>query len=185
MLLLIFALIAICGLNDAICQGYQKPNPSECHLLCEVCTSTLNATKYILDNEPFLPKILEYLTPICYMLPRRRYREKCRELVEGGAAERIHEWIDHIDPYKYCAAIRLCKHTNSSSDLQATSSCTSEHIEYALTEVLSPEYIDTATKELCSRYAEDVNKCTNVLKMLANMFFKYIFEMQRQLIDFI
>ncbi|CAH8495281.1 unnamed protein product [Heterobilharzia americana] len=93
MLLLIFALIAICGLNDAICQGYQKPNPSECHLLCEVCTSTLNATKYILDNEPFLPKILEYLTPICYMLPRRRYREKCFDCVSGYSFYED-RWID-------------------------------------------------------------------------------------------
>ncbi|VDP72234.1 unnamed protein product [Schistosoma mattheei] len=50
-------------------------DPPDCHFLCELCTSTVNATKYILDNEPFIPKILKNFMPICYMLPQLQYRK--------------------------------------------------------------------------------------------------------------
>nr|CAH8841910.1 unnamed protein product [Trichobilharzia regenti] len=95
-------LIVLCGSNGVIGNEHDqvplvKPKAPQCNLFCEVCTSALNITKYILDNEPFLPIILRYLSPICYFLPERQYREKCSELLDRGVIEKIHHWIDQIN----------------------------------------------------------------------------------------
>ncbi|CAH8496243.1 unnamed protein product [Schistosoma intercalatum] len=83
MLLLISTLMFVVmnvEINSVKCEEYAKKSilntdPPDCHFLCELCTSTVNATKYILDNEPFIPKILKNFMPICYMLPKLQYRK--------------------------------------------------------------------------------------------------------------
>ncbi|CAH8841797.1 unnamed protein product [Trichobilharzia szidati] len=182
MLFEFIALIVLCGSNGVIGDERDQiplvdPKAPACSIFCEVCTSSLNITKFILDNEPFLPIILGYLTPICYMLPEKHYREKCYELFDRGVIEKIHEWLDQINIYDFCSKIWLCNNTISGSSEEP--SCINQHMEYASTYLMNPKYVETASEELCRTYTEDFSECKDTLMMLANNFIK----MQRQLLD--
>ncbi|CAH8841793.1 unnamed protein product [Trichobilharzia szidati] len=177
------ALIVLCGSNGVIGDERDqillvKPKAAESNLFCEFCTSAMNATKYILDTDPLLPYIYKYLDQICDLFPEN-YQEKCHDLVHGGLVEKLHQWIDQIDIYKFCAKVGLCNSTRSSSDSSDELSRINEPIEYALTYLMNPQYVETASEELCRTYAGDFNECKDTLMMLANHFIK----MPRQLLD--
>ncbi|CAH8496215.1 unnamed protein product [Schistosoma intercalatum] len=128
MLLLISTLMFVVmnvEINSVKCEEYAKKSilntdPPDCHFLCELCTSTVNATKYILDNEPFIPKILKNFMPICYMLPKLQYRKICYHLVDGGAVDIIHELVNKINENNFCFHIGLCHNTIPCPNFQKT-----------------------------------------------------------------
>ncbi|CAH8535171.1 unnamed protein product [Schistosoma rodhaini] len=92
----------------------------DCHFLCELCTSTVNATKFILDNEPFIPEILKNFMPICYMLPKLQYRKICYHFVNGGAVDLIHELVNTINENNFCFHLGLCSSTIPCPSFQKT-----------------------------------------------------------------
>ncbi|KAK4469080.1 hypothetical protein MN116_006669 [Schistosoma mekongi] len=121
LLMLIFIVPIVTGFNNVMTEKsiqntVIKSGPSNCHLLCELCTSIVNATKDLLENEQLLPEILNYLTPICYMLPKLQYRQMCYHIVDGG----LTQWISIINDYMFCSYIRLCNNTIPCPDVEDT-----------------------------------------------------------------
>ncbi|KAH8859074.1 hypothetical protein KSF78_0006794 [Schistosoma japonicum] len=119
LLMLIFIVFIVTGFNnvmndESVQSSVLKSGPSDCHLLCELCTSIVNATKDLLENEQLIPEILKKLTPICYMLPKLHYRQVCYHIVNGG----VIDWISKINEYMFCSYIKLCNNTIPCPDFE-------------------------------------------------------------------
>ncbi|CAH8474914.1 unnamed protein product [Schistosoma turkestanicum] len=131
----------------------------DCHLLCELCTSTINATKYILDEEPFLPKLLQYFMPICYMLPKLEYRKICYHLVDGGVVSIIHEMLNKMNENEIFYHIGLCNSIIPCPSVQNSLTCKYRLIDmlikivlllflFGLKEIVFGEAVERSENEL-------------------------------------
>ncbi|KAH8859091.1 Saposin B domain-containing protein [Schistosoma japonicum] len=160
MLKRLFILIVILGVNEVTLGLENSVSPLKqpnCRLLCGTCLCLARITQRFLEFEPFIPIMSEIISPLCHLIPKEEWKNKCLDVTDN-LPEKIIQFAKHMNILDECSKLGMCHKNHSMMSNFEFTSFLKEHVNYWLSPDQNGKYKNTFIKNLCKHHAADTDK---------------------------
>ncbi|TNN14575.1 Saposin B domain-containing protein isoform 3 [Schistosoma japonicum] len=175
MLKRLFILIVILGVNEVTLGLENSVSPLKqpnCRLLCGTCLCLARITQRFLEFEPFIPITSEIISPLCHLIPKEEWKNKCLDVTDN-LPEKIIQFAKHMNILDECSKLGMCHKNHSMMSNFEFTSFLKEHMNYWLSLDQNGKCKNTFIMNLCKHHAADTDKCIETLETIVKFLVQF------------